>query len=544
MHDHGPTPVSTSAIARQYAHWPYPRVPLLAGVVSTHPWQLHCDWLWDRCGSGRAPAQPRLWIAGCGTFQPYVFGVANPKAEIIASDRSEPSLAIARRRCRVHGVHNVAFAPCDLEDPTSWPAGEFDLIECYGVLMNLRDPLATLRELGRRLTPGGVLRLMVYPSFSRARVFQLQRLAALCGFHAGDRSHPRRFRTLVRELPKVHPLRFAFDGYADSKNDEGVVDAFLHAGDRGFTGLQLGALIADAGLQAAHWFQRPWAQPAVMADRLQLGDRAQSFVLGYLDLWQELRQNFVVCLRRASAPIASTTPLRAHPSFAGDARLRHALRLWRLRLLGGRVPTRTGDGDVVLRAAEARALGGDLAALPAAARTRLHEEGLLLGGEPPPPCALPLHTAIAGEDAFLRAARSLRVGRRAPNPLYAHLFAAFECDRLFPAAGLPDLDTQMGRWLPWATPLEHGRLAFGLSPYGTAARYRQNIADHRQREPLPIADGWHAVRLRADRDALAAAAAFARHHGVPRGAWDDAALRELWHLVFAHDDLFLTLLPA
>ncbi|MGE3175555.1 MAG: methyltransferase [Planctomycetota bacterium] len=534
-------------IRQQYTAWPYPRVPLLARVPGTHPWQLHCDYLWDRSGAGPAPARPRLWLAGCGTFQPYVFGLANPRAEIVATDLSEPSLELARRRCRLHGVRHVEFAPCDLEDESTWPAGEFDLIECYGVLMNLRDPAAALRSLGRRLSPGGVLRLMVYPQFSRTRIFQLQRLATLLGMDAGEPDHPRRFRAAVRGLPRAHPLRWAFANYADSRNDAGVVDAFLHAGDRGFTGAQLGALIERAGLAPAFWFHRQWAQPAVMAERLGMQDRSQSFVLGYLDLWHELRQNFVVCLRRRDAAVAAPGPVRAHPLFAtAGAPLRQQLALLRLRLCGGRVPTRTGAGDVVLRADEARALAAGAGDLPPAAAERLRHEGLLLGG-PPPATPLPPHDDLAGEDAFVRRSRALRVGRRAPNPLYAHLFAAYECDRELPAAGLPDLETQLGRWLPWAEPLEQRPIAFGLSPYGTALRFRQNLCEHLARAPLPVADGWHAVRLRDDAEHLSGARAFAFAHVVcpdARAALDDAALRELWVLAFGHEDLFTTLLPA
>lgn len=527
-------------IGKQYADWPYPSVPLLANVDSTHPWQLHCDSLWDRCNSGAAPARPRIWIAGCGTFQSYVFGIANPRAEIVATDISEPSLERSRRRCALHGVRNVTFAPCDLDDPSTWPDGEFDLIECYGVLMNLRDPLSALTALGSRLSRGGVLRVMVYPQFSRTRIFQLQRLARITGFHAGDRSHPSRFRSLVKHMAKSSPLRWAFTQYADSKNDAGVVDAFLHAGDRGFTGWQLGSLIEAAGLRPAHWMHRPWAQPDVAGERLLLAGRSQSTVLGYLDLWQELRQNFVVCLVQNEAAVTAG-PLRPHPTFVGKgASLRHALRLLRLRMFGGRVPTRTGDGELVLRARDVRALANPLddSALP-----RLHAEGLVLGGEPEE-LHQTAHEAVPGEDRFLHAAHALRQGRLAPNPLYAHLFAAFEADRLWPELSLPSLDEQLKTWLPWASPLEEGRIQFGLSPYATAQRHRVAITDHLARGPLPTVSGYDEVRLRDDAGKLAAARAFAARHAAPNAHLDDAAARELWVLLFGHGDLFLTMLPA
>lgn len=530
------TSTTKSQVLRaQYEAWPYPQVPLLASLPSTHPWELHTDWLWDRAGSGPAPARPRIWIAGCGTFEPYAFALANPRAEIVATDLSATSLAIARRRCRLHGQRRVQFAPVDLADPSTWPEGQFDLIECYGVLMNLQDPLAALAAMRERLTARGVLRLMVYPHWSRARVFQIQRLARLLSLHAGDRHHPGLLRTVVKELPKAHPLRYAFTSYADSRNDAGVVDGFLHAGDRGFTGYQLGALLAAAGLQPAFWFHRPWAQPDRMAARLELPNPSQSQVLNYLDLWQELRGNFVVCATRDEAQPRQEQPPRPHPLFLGEGTsLRHQLRLQRLRLLGGALPTRTGEDRVVLRPRDARDLR-DRDQL-----ARLQDTGLVLGGHDHG-SRLPAHHDFAKEADFLRHSASLRVGRRAPNPLYAHLFAAFELSQRHPELGLRDLEGQLGRWLPWADPLEDRPIGFGLTPYGTHQRFRVNVQEHLERGELPTAAGYADVRLRGDAEALARVRRFLREHpDLPAGPRDDAALRELFVLLFAHESLFLT----
>lgn len=529
------TPTKSQVLRAQYEAWPYPQVPLLATLPSTHPFELNAAWLWDRCGSGPPPLRPRIWIAGCGTFQPYAFAVANPKAEIVATDLSATSLQVARRRCAVHRQKHVTFAPVDLADPATWPDGTFDLIECYGVLMNLADPLAVLRGLCERLTPRGVLRLMVYPHWSRQRVFQLQRLARLLGLTANERHHPALLRAFVRSLPRAHPLRFAFTTYGDSKNDAGVVDGFLHQGDRGFTAFQLGALLRDAGLQPGYWFHRPWAQPDTMAERLSLADRDQSFVLDHLDLWQELRGNFVVCARRGDAPPRVVQPETAHPLFAGgEHALRHRLRLSRLRLLGGRVPTRTGDGDVVLRAADVRTLARD------ARGGSLHDAGLVLGGRDHGP-RLSAHADFAGESDCLQHAAGLRIGRRAPNPLYAHLFAAFERAARHPELRLPDLEAQLGRWLPWADPLEQRPIRFGLTPYGTCQRYRQNVLEHLAREPLPVAAAFDDVRLRHDAAALGQVRSLLRDHpDLPARSFTAGELRELAVLLFTFDQLFVT----
>lgn len=520
----------------QYAAWPYPHVPLLARLPGSHPFELHMSWLWDRAGSGPAPERPRIWIAGCGTFQPYAFAVANPRAEILATDLSEPSLTIARRRCTLHRQRHVRFQHVDLADETTWPEGTFDLIECYGVLMNLADPLRTLQALRERLAPQGVLRLMVYPQWSRSRVFQLQRLARLLGLVAGERHHPAVFRDFVRRLPRAHPLRHAFVTYADSRNDAGVVDAFLHAGDRGFTGFQLGELLQQSGLAPAYWFHRPWAQPDLMAERLGLPGRTQSFVLSYLDLWQELRGNYVVCARRSDAPPRVWQPAVPHPSFTGNAHhLRHRLHLQRLQWFGARLPARTADGPLALAARDVRALHDG--ALP----EHLRQSPLVLGGRDHA-SRLPAHRSWPEEERFLAHTRALRTGRRAPNPLYAHLFAAFELATRHPELGLPDLDGQMGLWLPWADPLEERPISFGLTPYATCQRFRQNVQEHLERGDLPVAAGYADVRLRDDAAMRGRARELLRGcSDLPRTSYDNAELRELAVLLCTADALFLPL---
>ena len=126
-------------------------------------------------------------------------------------------------------------------------------------------------------------------------------------------------------------------------------------------------------------------------------------------------------------------------------------------------------------------------------------------------------------------------------PLYAHLFAAFELARDHPELGLPDLESQVGTWLPWADPLEERPIVYGLTPYGTYTRLRQNVTDHLERDPLPVAPHWGAVRLRNDAAALAAVREFLDAQSeLPGQLLSPAELRELWVLLFATDSLFVT----
>ncbi|MBL8754817.1 MAG: hypothetical protein JNK15_16045, partial [Planctomycetes bacterium] len=171
---------------------------------------------------------------------------------------------------------------------------------------------------------------------------------------------------------------------------------------------------------------------------------------------------------------------------------------------------------------------------------RLQQHGLVLGGEHG--SRLPAHSEFAREDECLLRARGLQRGRRAPNPLYAHLFAAFERAARHPELAMPDLEGQMGRWLPWADPLEERPFTFGLTPYGTYLKFRTNVQEHLDRQDLAAADGYADVRLRGDGEALARVRRLLAEAGeLPARRHSDAELRELFVLLCAHDSLFLTM---
>lgn len=480
----------------QYERWPYPSVPLVARVRPKDAWQAQLEYVLDRCGLDAPPSsrRPSIWIAGCGTFEAYPFAVANPNARILASDLSRRSLSTARRRLWVQGIKHVELTQIDLEDPDAYPHETFDLIVCTGVLMNLRDPVAALRRLRDRLEPRGVLRIMVYPHFSRQRIFWIQRIARALGLRHEIRKAPGRLRRLMHALPTAHPLRTTFDRYRDSRNDAGIVDAFLHAGDRGFTGRELGRLIHDAGLRAASFEHRPWGQPSLQAERLGLDPERPFEILHDLDLWQELRTNFVVACVRQDAPtrrpdpvvaptstaIGSTRPvqLRPHPAFTRSGRgPRGRVELWAEYLLGARLPSRTHEANLSVDPADLRALESlarDPVRDPAAA-WRLREAGLLLGAHEAAEDRL--GPKRPHDDTDLDTAEiDWRAGEVVANPLHGALFAAWR-------AGMRGLDgseslvERIDRRCSPIEALEDQRCPFGLTPEGSAHRLPEEAED-------------------------------------------------------------------
>jgi hypothetical protein len=316
--------------------------------------------------------------------------------------------------------------------------------------MNLKNPAETLKKLAERLAPAGILRLMVYPYFSRRRIFQVQRVASLLGFTAFEPTHPRRLREGMLSLPEQHPLYYAVSSYKDSENDAGMVDGFLHQGDRGFTALELGNMALDAGLVARFWVHRPWAQPATMASLV--GAETQTEVLDTLDRWQELRTNLVVCLVKEEYSVEKSA-LRLHPLLAGTEG-RGRLNAWAGRLLGLKLESRTSEGNLRYSGAELRALAAGRAGPEL--KKRALEDGVLLGEAPV--SRLPFHRLVS-EPNQLQPRLQLEVGRQVANPFYDHLFAAW---RSVPEALL----AVMEHWKNIGEPLEE-KGQFGLTPVGS-----------------------------------------------------------------------------
>ncbi len=523
----------SSTVHSQYEAWPYPKIPIVASVDPRHVWQLNVDYLRDRCGLSQSNKSPRIWITGCGTFQPYTFKLANPKAEILATDLSAKSLSIAKRRTLWHGQYAIDFQQLDLEDEEAYPEGPFDLIECYGVLMNLKNPWTVLKRMAERLSPEGVLRIMVYPQHARQKIFQLKRAAKLCGLQFGQAGHPGKLRGLVHALPHRHVLRNAFDTYEDARNDNGLVDGFLHAGDRGFTGYELGQMIEHAGLKPSLWFHRPWGQPDTMAEALGLQHTSQSFVLNYLDLWHELRTNFIVCLTRKDATERTPTALRPHPSF--DLGESPTILSWlgRLkdRVTGISLPSRLTGHEWQIAARDLwrlKSLADDPNVDPGVT-WRMHNIGLLLGGEAQSD-SLPAH-GLWPPPPEMR----LEVGDAVPNPMHAQLFTAWRYGERASNGWLPCIEEQLERWEGHADPLEQSG-EIGITPYGTWQAQPEIAAMHAEPgwEAVDSYENWHlADEERAHKQVMN----FLNARNLPLREPTRAEWTELWLLMCSQDSL-------
>jgi SAM-dependent methyltransferase len=234
----------SESVRCHYERHPYPHYPLLASVRACDTYALNLTALWTRF-NGELPPESvrRILIAGCGSFSPYPFSVANPGSEITALDLSANSLRRARLHCLLHGHLNVRYQAGDLLDAAVAP-GPFGLIDSYGVLHHLHDPLEGLKSLGARLAPGGILRVMVYNRYARReeesirRAFRLMKIADTASA-----------RDVIRRSAPGSRLRAFCEASDETGFDAGLADALLHPCVHTFRIDELLDLIRQAGLE-------------------------------------------------------------------------------------------------------------------------------------------------------------------------------------------------------------------------------------------------------------------------------------------------------
>ncbi|HBA71253.1 MAG: SAM-dependent methyltransferase [Geobacteraceae bacterium GWC2_55_20] len=233
----------TNPVQEHYQKYPYPRYPLLASVPRRDTYALNLKALWTRFNRNLPREDPRILIAGCGTFSPYPFAVANPGTAITALDISERSLSRARLHCLLHGRRNVSYICGDILDGKSIQ-GEFALIDSYGVLHHLDDPVAGLMALEKHLMPGGIIRIMLYSRYARREEESIRRALRLL-----DITTPAAARKLLdRARPGSRLARFL--SVADETGtDCGLADALLHPRVRTYRIDELLELVSRTGLR-------------------------------------------------------------------------------------------------------------------------------------------------------------------------------------------------------------------------------------------------------------------------------------------------------
>ncbi|MFC5522767.1 class I SAM-dependent methyltransferase [Polaromonas jejuensis] len=226
--------------------------------------RLALTWLEDLpminhyCFAGKQSFQNgfRALVAGGGTGDATIFlaeQLRHTDAEIVHLDMSEASIAIAKRRAEIRGLGNIRWLHDSLLNlPALAPRlGQFDYINCSGVLHHLADPDAGFKALRSVLKADGAVGLMVYATAGRTGVYQMQALMRLVnGPEADDSRKIANTRELLASLPASNWFLRSEDLHHDHKmGDAGIYDLLLHSQDRSYTVGELFDWLGDGQAQ-------------------------------------------------------------------------------------------------------------------------------------------------------------------------------------------------------------------------------------------------------------------------------------------------------
>jgi SAM-dependent methyltransferase len=275
-------PKITSAVQRLYDTYPFPPDPLTDAPPPGYNWRWHWQAAYSFC-TGRKPSQSAIRIldAGCGTGvgTEYLCHL-NPQAQVTAIDLSPGALAVAQERCQRTAARNVEFHNLSLYDIDQL-TGEFDLINCVGVLHHLPDPIRGIQALARKLAPGGLLHIFVYGELGRWEISLMQQAIALIQQEQrGDyKDGVEVGRKIFAALPEKNRLRQREQQRWSLENhwDASFADMYVHPQEVDYNIESLFELIEASGLEFVG-FSNPktWQLERVLGEAPELMARAES----------------------------------------------------------------------------------------------------------------------------------------------------------------------------------------------------------------------------------------------------------------------------
>ena len=235
-------------VRAQYEENPYPRWRK-AGLPEPMPFGRAVRQLFPavRFDASVEVASPRILVAGCGTGKHAILTARrHADARVTAVDLSRASLGYGARQARRLGIGNIEFVQADILELGRLDP-DFDLVESFGVLHHLRDPMAGWRVLAALVKPGGLMMIGLYSEIARRPVVEARQLIAERGYPA-TLAGIRRFRADLRASGDPL-LRRALEQSVDFYSASGCRDLLFHVQEHRYTLPLIEASVRALGLE-------------------------------------------------------------------------------------------------------------------------------------------------------------------------------------------------------------------------------------------------------------------------------------------------------
>ena len=233
----------THLVGRFYDQFPFPEVPIKAGLPSSLDWRFSLENIYSECTGAISPLRKKIRIirildAGCGTgVSTNSLSYFNSGSEIVAIDISKKSLAIAKKRLSKSSAYKnskINFKEIDLLNYHSKKG--FDFINSIGLLNHVKDPLEGFLALERNLHEDGIIHLFVYSNYGRYQIKLMNQIFKILDLNA-SKNDITLARQLIDNLPYDNPLKNSFQTICSKEyiSDVKFADIYLHPFETNFT---------------------------------------------------------------------------------------------------------------------------------------------------------------------------------------------------------------------------------------------------------------------------------------------------------------------
>ena len=232
-------------VTAQYEALPYPpRDPADEDKRLIGTWLDDLDLLNHHCygGERKFDANFRVLVAGGGTGDGTIFiaqqlrerGIVG--ARLVHLDLSAAAIDIARARAQRRGLEGIEFIQGNLLDVPAMRLGEFDFINCVGVLHHLPQPEAGLAALLPGLALDGAMAVLLYGKIGRIGIYHAQEILRRLPSTVTYADRIDLAKRLLAKLPRTNWLARSAELHPDlhQGSDAALYDLLLHAQDRAY----------------------------------------------------------------------------------------------------------------------------------------------------------------------------------------------------------------------------------------------------------------------------------------------------------------------
>ncbi len=255
-------------VKQQYEQFPYPpRNPADEAQRLLHTVSCNLLVITHHCFAGKKDFRTgfRALVAGAGTGDSVIYlaeQLRHCDAEVVYLDMSSASREIAEARAKVRKLDKIRWITASIMELPKLGLGEFDYIECSGVLHHLESTEAGLQALNSVLKEYGAISLMLYAKYGRQSVYDMQALLRTylpAGLPMTEQV--RIARRLIAALPPSNSFirnldLWKYEISTEGYGDIGLYDLLLHSKDRCFEVPELYALAKGCGLHLLGFMTR------------------------------------------------------------------------------------------------------------------------------------------------------------------------------------------------------------------------------------------------------------------------------------------------